>query len=79
MKAMKFLHINLILLAIAAGCSAPEKKVEKEVIVEMNTLNDSTAEATVTITEDSAGNKKEVIRVIKGHPKEVQVQVKEVK
>ena len=76
---MKFLHINLILLVIAAGCAAPEKKVEKEVIVEMNTLNDSTAEATVTITQDSAGNKTEVIRVIKGHPKEVQVQVKEVK
>lgn len=75
-----FLQFVAIFSIVSFGCSAPEKKtVEKEVIVEMNTLNDSTAEATVTITQDSAGNKKEVIRVIKGHPKEVQVQVKEVK
>lgn len=76
---MKALYLNFVLLALCASCTPAEKKVEKEVIVEMNTLNDSTAEATVTITEDSAGNKKEIIRVIKGHPKEVQVQVKEVK
>lgn len=75
-----FLQLVVLLSVVSFSCSSPEKKtVEKEVIVEMTTLNDSTAEATVTITEDSAGNKKEVIRVIKGHPKEVQVQVKEVK
>jgi len=76
---MKALFFSLIVTSLVTGCIADKNKVEKEVIVEMTTLNDSTAEATVTITEDSAGNKKEIIRVIKGHPEEVEVQLREVK
>lgn len=67
--------LTAILLAAVAACAPKQEKVEKEVKVEMTMINDSTAEATVTISEDSAGEKKETVSVIKGHPKSIQQEI----
>jgi hypothetical protein len=74
--------INLILTIAAlsvSGCSEKKEKVEKNVTVEMSVSGDSTAEATVTITTDSAGNEVQEVRVIKGTPESVKTTVKEIK
>jgi hypothetical protein len=61
------------------GCSQKQEKVEKNVTVEMTVQGDSTAEATVTITTDSAGNEVQEVKVIKGAPETVKTTVKELK
>lgn len=67
--------VSLIFLPMLQGCKKQEEKREKEVKVEMKMVNDSTAEATITIKEDSAGTSKETVQVIKGNPTEVKAQV----
>ena len=72
---MKISTIGLVLVVLESACTKAEQKTEKQVKVEMNMINDSTAEATVTISEDSAGEKKETVSVIKGHPKQIQQEI----
>ena len=64
-----------IFLAAACSGSTTKEKVEKEVKVEMTVSGDSTAEATVTVTTDSAGNEVQTIKVIKGTPETVKTTV----
>lgn len=66
---------TIAVLPLLQSCQRQENKKEKEVKVEMKMVNDSTAEATITIKEDSAGATKETVQVIKGNPKEVKDQV----
>jgi len=77
---MKILNLlSIILLLTFFGCSQKQKKVEKNVTVEMTVQGDSSAEATVTITTDSAGNEVQEVKVIKGAPETVKTTVKELK
>ena len=77
MKKLNLLPIFLLLTFF--GCSQKQEKVEKNVTVEMTVQGDSTAEATVTITTDSAGNEVQEVKVIKGAPETVKTTVKELK
>lgn len=74
---MKF--FSVILMLIFFGCTGKQEKVEKNVTVEMTVQGDSTAEATVTITTDSAGNEVQEVKVIKGTPETVKTTIKEFK
>ncbi len=69
--------VLLSALFLTAACSGntSKEKVEKEVKVEMTVSGDSTAEATVTVTTDSAGNEVQTIQVIKGSPESVKTTV----
>ncbi|MFM9074512.1 MAG: hypothetical protein ACKORJ_02965, partial [Bacteroidota bacterium] len=64
-----------IFLAAACSGNTTQEKVEKEVKVEMTVSGDSAAEATVTVTTDSAGNEVQTIKVIKGTPESVKTTV----
>jgi hypothetical protein len=75
----KFNLLPIFLLLTFFGCSQKQEKVEKNVTVEMTVQGDSTAEATVTITTDSAGNEVQEVKVIKGAPETVKTTVKELK
>lgn len=74
-KAKTTLILSLIFLPLLFSCQPKESNKQKEVKVEMKMVNDSTAEATITIKEDSAGNVKETVQVVKGNPQEVKSQV----
>lgn len=77
---MKKFNLSLIIIALsAAGCSEKKEKIEKNVTVEMSVSGDSTAEATITITTDSAGNEVQEVKVIRGTPESVKTTVKELK
>ncbi|MFZ9504726.1 MAG: hypothetical protein ACO263_09170 [Cyclobacteriaceae bacterium] len=64
---------------LLTNCTPKEEKVEKKVTVEMSVANDSTAEATVTITTDSAGNEVQTIEVVKGSPETVKTTIEKYK
>lgn len=76
---MKNLLFAPVLLLGLINCAPKQEKVEKQVTVEMSVSNDSTAEATVTITTDSAGNEVQRVEVIKGSPESVKTTVEQYK
>lgn len=77
---MKNLSLSICLLIITLGsCTPKQEKVEKKVTVEMNVQGDSSAEATVTITTDSAGNEVQRVEVIKGTPESVKTTIEKYK
>jgi len=77
---MKKLFLSLFLLFFSlAACAPKQEKVEKKVTVEMNIQGDSTAEATVTVTTDSAGNEVQRVEVIKGNPESVKTTIEKYK
>jgi hypothetical protein len=77
---MKKLNLlPFILLMTFLGCSQKQEKVEKNVTVEMSVKGDSVAEASVTITTDSAGNEIQEVKVIRGTPESVKTTIKELK
>ena len=67
--------MSVLLMTAACSGNTSKEKVEKEVKVEMTVSGDSTAEATVTVTTDSAGNEVQTIKVIKGTPESVKTTV----
>ena len=67
--------MTALLLTAACSGNTSKEKVEKEVKVEMTVSGDSTAEATVTVTTDSAGNEVQTIKVIKGTPETVKTTI----
>lgn len=71
--------ITLVLFSALSACSPKQEKVEKKVTVEMTVSNDSTAEATVTVTTDSAGNEVQSVKIIKGTPESVKTTVEQQK
>ena len=75
------LALIAILVGFGAGCSPKksEEKIEKEVKVEMTVQGDSAAEATVTITTDSAGREVQTVNIIKGTPESVKTTVSKIK
>ena len=77
---MKNLTLSICLLFFTlAACAPKQEKIEKNVTIEMNVQGDSTAEATVTITTDSAGNEVQRVEVIKGNPETVKTTVEKYK
>ena len=72
---MKYTPFIFCLALLLTNCAPKEEKVEKKVTVEMSVANDSTAEATVTITTDSAGNEVQTIEVVKGSPETVKTTI----
>lgn len=75
----KYLLPTLALCALTMFNCSKKEKTEKQIKVEMNMVNDSTAEATVTITEETGGEKTEVVKVIKGEPGKVKSQIDSLK
>jgi hypothetical protein len=75
----KYLLPTLALCALTMFNCSKKEKAEKQIKVEMNMVNDSTAEATVTITEETDGEKTEVVKVIKGEPGKVKSQIDSLK
>lgn len=73
------LAILVILFTSTVACSPKQEKVEKKVTVEMTVANDSTAEATVTVTTDSAGNEVQSIKVLRGTPESVKTTIEQQK
>ena len=76
---MKYTPFIFCLALLLTNCTPKEEKVEKKVTVEMSIANDSTAEATVTITTDSAGNEVQTIEVVKGSPETVKTTIEKYK
>lgn len=76
---MKYTSFIFCLVLLLNSCAPKEEKVEKKVTVEMSVANDSTAEATVTITTDSAGNEVQTIEVVKGSPETVKTTIEKYK
>jgi len=77
--SMKYTTLIFTLTLLLTNCAPKEEKVEKKVTVEMSVANDSTAEATVTITTDSAGNEVQTIEVVKGSPETVKTTIEKYK
>jgi len=75
----KYLIPALVLCSLTLFNCNKKEKTEKQIKVQMNMVNDSTAEATITITEETDGEKNEVIKVIKGTPDKVKSQIDSLK
>lgn len=71
--------ISLLFIGSLLSCSPKKETVEKKVTVEMSVTNDSTAEATVTVTTDSAGNEVQSVQIIKGTPESVKTTIEKEK
>lgn len=71
--------ISFTIICMLTACSPKQEKVEKKVTVEMNVSNDSTAEATVTVSTDSAGNEVQSVKIIKGTPESVKTTIEKEK
>ena len=78
-KMKKYLIPALVLCSLTLFNCNKKEKTEKQIKVQMNMVNDSTAEATITITEETDGEKNEVIKVIKGTPDKVKSQIDSLK
>ena len=74
---ISFIFLFFSVSFLSAGCAGNNTKenIEKEVKVEMTVEGDSTAEATVTVTTDSAGREVQTVQIIKGTPESVKTTV----
>jgi outer membrane lipoprotein-sorting protein len=76
-KSISF--IAAVLCSVLLFNCSKKENTEKQIKVEMKMLNDSTAEATVTVAESSGGTKNETVKVIQGKPEKVKAQIDSLK